>query len=461
MIEPRTPSIPAILALALALAYGALLGCGQPAAPERVFLITIDTLRADHLGLYGYPRGVSPFLDSLGAEGLVFDKAYSSCSHTAPSHASLFTGLQPAQHRVLQNGEGLADSLLTLAELFQKQGYTTAGFTTVAFLKELQAGFDNFHNRTRYFPAEAILGEAMDWIRSRPRDDKLFVWIHLFDVHQWIRRAHLDESALEELQGRSDLAGQELLAYLEREHGTGLARGAEKIIDAVDRYDGQLLSTDRQLRRFFETLETEKLSDDALWIVTSDHGEGLGNHDYMGHGISIYEEQIRVPLIFHFADQRFPPGRIKSLARLVDIAPTLARLVGTSFADQVIPPVGQSLMPLLKDPNSAWSVRTAFSQRRPADEMRLTQGWAPGDVFALSAERYKVIGHSEGDHEIFDLRQDPFELDNLAADPPEEAARMLEALLRGFRAMNAQGQQMGEGTINPEYIEELKSLGYL
>ncbi len=127
-------------------------GCGAPQTPpQRIILVTIDTLRADHLGTYGYPRGVSPFLDGLADRSVVFDLAFSSCSHTAPSHASLFTSLQPAQHNLLINGEQLDDWLLTIAEVLSQQGYRTAAFTPVKFLNGRAAGFNRFGALSRGF----------------------------------------------------------------------------------------------------------------------------------------------------------------------------------------------------------------------------------------------------------------------------------------------------------------------
>ena len=435
----------------------AICGCRSPSpAPERVFLITIDTLRADHLGLYGYPRETSPFLDSLGGEGLVFETAYSSCSHTAPSHASLFTSLYPAQHRVLRNGEELHDSLPTLAQLFRERGYRTAAFTTTSFLKGLDSGFDHFHHETEFHPAADLLGRAADWIRARDPREKLFVWIHLFDVHEWSVGEHLDKEALATIRSRGP-KGAAFLGYLSREHGVDLKFGQAKVRRAVDRYDAQILSVDRELRRFFDATPAPC----GLWIVTSDHGEGLGNHRHMGHGKTLYEEQIRVPLLFYFADRRYAVRRIGGLARLVDVAPTLAELLGTSFEGAGIPPAGRSFLPLFEDPGTPWEVRTVFAQRRPADELRLKQGWIPGEVYALRTDRYKVIGHSGGENEVYDLTVDPFELENLAASGDAELERLLEGLERSYRGLVEQGEHLGHGEINPEYVEELRALGYL
>ena len=454
-------ALAAVLVTALATVL-AVSGCGRgPEPPERVFLITIDTLRADHLGLYGYGRDVSPFLDSLGERGVVFERAYSSCSHTAPSHASLFTALHPAQHRVLQNGEELHDAALTIAEIYRDQGYATGAFTTVNFLRGLEAGYQTFENEQRFFPADHILGQALDWIRGHETDAKLFVWIHLFDVHQWYKPEQVDAEALAEIEA----LGEPLEMWAERRaerHGTSYTlHSPEKLRDAIDRYDAQILSTDRAIERFFQTLETEDLAENALWIVASDHGEGLGNHEYMGHGKTIYDEQIRVPLLVYFTDGRTAPRRVPGMVSLVDVAPTLAELVGASFDEQIIPPAGRSLLPWISGDPEARPARTTFAQRRPADERRLKEGWTPGDVYALQGPRYKVIRSTEGHIELFDLESDPFELVNRAGEDLAEKGQLLEGLERQITAMERQGELLGSGEINPAYVEELRALGYL
>ena len=152
--------------------------------PDRIFLITIDTLRADHLGTYGYPRGLSPFLDSLAEKGVVFTDAQSSISHTAPSLASMFTGLQPAQHRLLRNGQRLAPAILSLAEVLKEKGYNTAAFTPLRFLRGVSQGFDHFP-LNKYDSAPGILRRASEWLAARPAGEKLFLWVHLYDVHEW------------------------------------------------------------------------------------------------------------------------------------------------------------------------------------------------------------------------------------------------------------------------------------
>lgn len=451
--------------LLAATALAAACACAPPEPPKRIFVVTIDTLRADHLGLYGYPRGTSPFLDSLGARGIVFESVFASCSHTAPSHASLFTGLQPAQHRLLQNGETLPEPVVTLASLLKERGYKTAGFTTVSFVKGLSAGFEEFSYEETFHDSAEILGRAEDWVRRQGAEQPFFVWIHLFDVHQWNEDDQIDREALREIRTKSDVEGPELVKLLREKFGDPFAGRIPKakILRAVNRYDGQILSVDRHLADFFARIEAEGLMDGSLWVVASDHGEGLGNHDHMGHGKSIYNEQTRVPLLFYFADGRYEPRRLDGLFRLVDVAPTIAETAGTSFESQVLPMAGRSFLGVLAE-NRPWTVETAFSQRRPADERRLHLGWEPGEVFALQSRDFKVIAKTEGQHEVYDLGSDPFELHDLAGepDPPAEKERMLRELVRMYRKMVQQGEErLGSSEIDPEFVEELKALGYL
>ena len=450
-------------------------GCGESAppsppqppepatpAPQRIFIVTIDTLRADHLGLYGYPRPTSPFLDDLGARSVVFETAYASCSHTAPSHASLFTGLQPAQHRLLENGQPLPATIRTLAQVLAEKGYRTAGFSPVSFILGAASGFETMEHETAYRPASEIFGNALAWLRAQPDDEKLFVWVHLYDVHEWSHDRKVDEKTLRRIR-QAGPSGEELLSQLEREHGLP-ADGRiprSKVLSAVNRYDGQLLSVDSALRSFFETTSAEGLAADAVWAITSDHGEGLGNHDHLGHGKTIYEEQTHVPLVLYATDGRWQARRVAGLFRLVDVAPTLAEVAGTSF-DQVLPLAGRSFLPVLRDSEHSWDVDSVYTQRRPADERRLGEGWTPGEVFALRTPQWKVIAKTEAAAEVYDMQADPFELRDLADDPSiQESDRLLRQLAHLYRQMTAESDHLATGEINPQFFDELKALGYL
>jgi len=439
-------------------------GCVAPdEPPQRIVLITIDTLRADHLGCYGYPRGVSPFLDDLAERSVVFDLAISSCSHTAPSHASLFTSLQPPQHRLLVNGERLDDRLLTVAKVLSDQGYQTAAFTPMLFLAGLEAGFDHFGAAESYEPATAVFERALRYLDTVGAESRTFLWIHLFDVHEWRTPKRLDRRSVRWVIENSDPRRQELLSWLRQEHGLPqkLDKLGVSIVQAVNRYDGQLYSVDQALRSFYQELGDRGLLEESVWFVTSDHGEGLGNHHHLGHGRSIYEEQIHVPLLVHSPSGRFKSRRVAELVRLVDVAPTLAALAGSSMDGQPIPVVGHSLVGLLRGRDDGWQVSEAFVQRRPADQRRIDQRWIPGEVYATRSSERKLIISTQGPCELYDLSTDPFELDNICAPTDPSTAELLRLLTESFEVMQLQGEGVHSGAASPEVIEELKALGYL
>jgi len=439
-------------------------GCVAPQAPsQRIILVTIDTLRADHLGAYGYPRGVSPFLDGLANRSVVFEQAFSSCSHTAPSHASLFTALQPAQHRLLVNGELLDKQLLTIAELLSERGYRTAAFTPVKFLNGLTAGFDHFSSSKSYEPADAVLTRALEWLKENGADTKSFVWIHLYDVHEWVAPKHLHRKEVRWVRENAELQGGELRQWLIEHRGlpTDLSEGGPQIVRSMNRYDGQLYAVDQAMERFYGQLGAHQILDGSIWFITSDHGEGLGNHHRMGHGRYIYDEQIRVPLLVHSPTDGLAIGRVPKMVRLVDLAPTIADLVGSSMETQAIPVVGQSILPLLHDPRAGWTITETFAQRRPADERRIKEGWLPGDVYATRSHDRKLIINGNGPCEYFDLGADPFEIDNICDPSEPDVAELLRLLAGVYDGMQSQGETVHSGAASPEVLEELKALGYL
>jgi arylsulfatase A-like enzyme len=406
---------------------------------------------------------VSPFLDGLAEQSVVFEQAFSSCSHTAPSHASLFTALHPAQHRLLVNGEQLDPQLLTIAELLSQQGYRTAAFTPVKFLNGLTAGFDHFGSSQAYEPAEAVLARAFEWLEKAPADERSFAWIHLFDVHEWLNPKHLQRQEVRWVRENAKLQGGNLRRWLGEKHGlpADMAGGEVPVVRSINRYDGQLYSVDLALERFYARLGAHELLDGSIWFITSDHGEGLGNHHRMGHGQYIYDEQIRIPLLVHSPSGGVATGRVLEIVGLVDVAPTLAALVGSTMDAQAIPVAGRSILPLLLDRQAPCTATEAFSQRRPADERRIKEGWVAGDVYATRSTDRKLIINSEGSCEYYDLGVDPFEINNVCDPAEPDVADLIHMLTGVFNDMQTQGEAMHSGAASPEVLEELKALGYL
>jgi len=431
--------------------------------PDVVVLVTIDTLRADHLGCYGYPRKTSPFLDRLAADGVIFRNAFSSSSHTTPSHASIFTSLHPVQHKALMNGTTLPESVLTMAEIFDEAGYETAGFFSVNYLEGIGQGFDTFDwatDQTNYYTrtADRTVDNAIGWLRQKKPASRLFLWIHFFDVHAPNKNASdLDlEKALE-----SEDEKKEFINYLAENHGIprDFYKDEQSLFNTFNCYDSEIAFVDRELERLWSMLEEEGLNDNALWIITSDHGEGLGNHHYIEHSKKIYNEQLHVPLIICHGGGEIKPGSVDALVSHVDLLPTLSEMLGFPLKARSKTIQGDSLLSVLERDSSLPGARYSFSQRRPHGKRR--GGWEPGKHYTLQDRNYKYIFHSEGEDEFYHLADDPFESINLVDDSSREKERMRAALQRYYSRLLSESNFSYQTGIKPKYIKTLKSLGYL
>jgi arylsulfatase A-like enzyme len=424
--------------------------------------VTIDTLRADHVGAYGYPRDTTPFLDRLAAEGVLFENAFSASSHTGPSHASMMTALQPFQHGLLENGHPLPPGHRTLADLLAGEGYETAAFTSVGFLSELAQGFDHFDAAWR--TGDATTDAALAWLDARePEAPPFFLWLHLYDPHKLRGPRQKLQSDAERLRLGTPEARRRFLDYLEaRGLPPGYYPSEEVLLERFDLYDAGIRFADRQVARLHSRVR--EVAPGARWIVTSDHGEGMGNHEYDEHGQYLYDEQIRVPLILGGVDG--PPRRERRMVRLVDLYPTVAAWLGrpvtaTGQAPGAPPVQGY---PLLGEPGPAGplSPRLAFGERRPKDRAAHRRRWEDGEVYSLRGRDFKYIHHSEGADELYDLVADPLELRNLAGEAPERTATLREALLAYVGGAGAPGgRRPADEDALREHEKELRALGYI
>ncbi len=460
-------SIPAIALVTLALVATTAAARSEPL--RNLVLVTIDTLRADHLGLHGYPRPTSPFLDLLASRSAVFENAFASTSYTAPAHASLFTSLQPVQHGLLINGHTLDTAIPTLASLLRERGSRTAAFTSVSFLAGLGTGFEELDlpldPAATYRPADRTVDAALEWHRRRSEepdersaDRPFFLWIHLYDVHQYGVRAPVRERYLERMRRDSEERGEKIRAFLESEHGIAGSH-RPKLLERYDRYDAQIAFVDEQLERLFAALEKDTAGE-TLWIITSDHGEGLGNHRFWGHGRYIWNEHLRVPLILYAGERRWAPSRVEALVRHVDLLPTIVELLGVPLDRDALRLEGHSLVPLLEDRDASVPIDFAFAQRRPKGSRTR---WEPGVVIAAQDLRFKYILHSEGPDELYDLASDPRELENLIGEGLPEEQRLLRWLTSQYREKLSDRRYDADASnqIEQQYLEELKALGYV
>jgi arylsulfatase A-like enzyme len=449
----------------------ALLACSATAleAPQVVVLVTLDTTRADHLGCYGYPRPTTPFIDSLAREGVLFETAYSAISHTAPSHATIFTGLYPYQHSIRANGDAFPEGdsaenlgFSTLAERFSAAGYRTAAFTATAFLAPIARGFE-YLNRGggqrgfAYRPAADSVDQVIDWLRLRRHDERLFIWLHLFDPHQPQRAPESDTRAL---AFRDPAAARAFGLATEQRRGIApsLFGTPEELARVYAAYDAELHYADRELRRLHAALRERGALRDAWWIVTGDHGEGMGQHGHREHGRFVYEEQLHVPLVF-WGRGLAAGRRVSGIAHLTDLWPTLATLLGAELRQPAHRLPGISLLDALA--GARLPARQVFAERRPRDEERIS--WEPEEPFAIFDQDWKYIAKSEGEDELYDRRSDPLELRNLIARPSPVRERLETAARSAWARLRAEGSRYSgpRRSLDAAEQEELRALGYL
>lgn len=422
-----------------------LAGCpgdqGAVSAPRNILLLSIDTLRADHLGCYGYARDTSPNLDALAARGVRFDQVVAPAPWTMPSHASLLSGVYPRRHGVRAFGQALPARIPTLASAFRAAGYQTAAVVNFAAMRPLVESFDRAWTvRPGQGDAEAVFAIAAEWLEQDP--SPFFLFLHVYDVHP----PHPPRSPfLEPYDGIVNGSATQIQAFRRGR----LALGADDARHLRDLYDGEIRRLDEQLGRFLERLERDGRLGDTLLAVVADHGEEFFEHGSLGHGHTLHQELLRVPLIL--AGPALPQGlRIDTPVSLLDTAPTLLALVGA-------PPLpgidGIDLSPQWRSPGGPSAGRPLFSEtnhwlgNRDRDLRRAVRR---GPYTLL----YDALSAS---YSLFDLREDPLERVDLAAQRPRVTAalrRVLEPTIPARRRAPAP-------PVPEELVEELGELGYL
>ncbi len=435
-----------------------------PTDPGRsIVLVTLDTVRADHLASYGYPTQTSPFIDSLAAQGVRFANAYTSCSHTAPAHASMFTGLHPVQHLLRANGQPMNPAFRTLAEVFRDLGFQTGAFTSVRFLSSVNEGFEVTRHEScnaLYCPGDHTINLALDWLKTVDASRRFFLWVHLYDPHQ---KQNARSSYIDQIKDQQGTPTIDPLGFFVQSHGIPLNayRDRQRLLGAMTRYDAQIRFADDQLRRLYAFMDDKGLNRNALWIVTADHGEGLGNHGYKGHGKYIYNEQLRVPLIFHSTAGDLNARVVPEPVQHVDLFPTLSELERFPASPTPLTLPGISLVSALKG-IAPLPTRPIYAERRArSDRDTISRDWETGDIYALQSGAFKYIVHSQGNDELFNLEADRFELTNLASTPSPDRDRMRALAVAHYEQLRANTLKVKELPLKEEFMDELKALGYV
>jgi arylsulfatase A-like enzyme len=444
----------------------------EPSEPVRsatpsLVIIALDTTRADHLTVYGYPRLTSPALQRLAWEGARFDRAYAPSASTAPSHASLFTGRDPLAHGVQKNGLALDERNETLAELLAGAGFQTAAVVS-SFVLNRKFGFAQgfeFYDAD-FAPGEATVStnaweghpvargafdrrgdhttrRAIRWLRERDADRPFFLFVHYFDPH-------LPYGPPEPYLSRFGFDGAPV----------PLPRKGEVDL-AVRRYDGEVAFVDAQVARLMEALEVEQLTERTLVVVTADHGEGLMDHGILSHGVFLYDEAVRIPLIMRWPGELAAGTVISEPVTLLDIVPTVLELLRLPGAPRL--PHGRSLATALRGEAILDPGRRIYFQRRPYERQDLEmwgKATVEGSLFGIRSGRWKYVeGTHDDTRELFDLDSDPGELRNLSAERMEEAAeqsRRIDTWRRSYPALAHDVPALSESD-----REALESLGYV
>lgn len=416
----------------------------------KIVLITVDALRQDHLSCYGYYRKTSPNIDKTAAKGIVFNNFFSPSSWTSPSMASLFTSEYPINHGVIHGfchdgkvyrQELLAEEFVTLAEILKRNGYATFGATANLHLAKhlgFAQGFNYFYCG-RFENAEKINSVVLSWKKYLSKCKKYFLWIHYIDPHDpyaarlpWIKEYY---PLFNTKKGLSSLGMKKLKKI------PSLKKGSEDLKCLIALYDSEINYVDHHLGRLIDELNLDK---NSLIIITSDHGEGFLEHNFIGHINKLYNELIKIPLIIKLPDS----NKKKIINRegvITDIMPTILGVLGISFngdSKDGVNLFGESLMPdrfLFSEISTFWLFQKSI----------FTKEW-----------KY-----------IYDYMCQREELYNLAADREESANLILKEPLRGKEMKDTLDRWMAssdkfqavEKEIEPDkgMVNKLKAMGYI
>lgn len=412
----RFRSLPALLICAAAFAFAQT----PPVKPD-ILLITIDTLRADRLGCYGYAGAQTPNIDRLASSGIQFTNAVSHVPLTRPSHISIFTGLYPFQHGIRDNiAPPLSAKIPTLTEILKKQGYVTAAFVSSFVINSqsgLNRGFDTYEDRfdPEKQPTQFALnlekrgGETFEefagWFKSKPKGPT-FAWVHLYDPH-------------------FPYESPQPYASRFKEHP----------------YDGEIAYADDIVGKILKLISPQ-----TLVILASDHGESLGEHGEGAHSYFIYDATLHVPLMIRWQG-KIAPAKVAMQVRLVDLFPTVLDLLGLPVPKTS----GASLKPWLLNPQKADPQLLSYSETLTP---YLHFGWS--QLLGVRGRGWKYIDAPR--MELYDLQKDPHELTNVAGGNKTRAAE-LKKWLADSGAVNTPAASPAP-ELDPETLEKLASLGY-
>jgi choline-sulfatase len=436
-----------------------------------VVIVSIDTLRADHCSVYGYRRETTPYLDLLSQEGALFEDAYAPMGQTSPSHSTLFTGDYPLKHGVIRNGRVLPEDRTTLAERLSELGYDTAAFVS-AFPMErrfgLNQGFATFDDvfplaqqtiDLRSWEGEVLqhgfdrrgdftLVKAREWLAGKAgASPPFFLFVHLFDPHT---------------------------PYKPPRRAVELVLGGEPIVGKLEAtkaaYDGEIRFVDGIVGRILQQLKDIDAEENTIFIVTSDHGEGLMQRGYLLHGLTVHEEEVKVPLLVRWPGKIQAGLRVRGPVTVADVVPTLLGLIGEAPASDFD---GLDLSGTLTKSERVPLNRPVFFMRPNFEKTTIGSGWSGtlpdgrkppripvhGAHYGVRLDEWKyIVAPEEGTAQLYNLRTDPQETNEISARHEAIAKTMRGHIDRWLEANPA--ESAADELLDKETLKALEALGY-
>ncbi len=414
-----------------------------------IVFISIDTLRADRLSCFGYPKNTSPEIDRISKEAVSFNNAMICSTFTAPSHASMLTGLYPSSHGNLTNGYVLPAANLTLAEALKKSGYNTAAFVAAKGILGKQfgfaQGFDYFsEGDTGTRKAEEVTVELLNWLDQFAEKDKFFIWVHYYDVHcDYKAPAPYYNMYYSDYAGGLDPTSKCGKADYNK---MDLNEDDFSFINAL--YDGEIRYVDHSIGILYRKLLKLGIMDHTIFIITSDHGELLGERELIGHNLSVYDTEIVVPLIIRHPELesagKIIPDQVESIA----IMPAILDMVDVKV-DRNYDAAG--LFPLLKNKE----LKTGVGYSETAMEKGMEQF-----VCSRTVEWKCIWNETSNNFELYSLQDDPGELNNLADEEKPLTDLQKNAFLQWTETKKKYSRDKLQ-EISESVKDNLKTLGYV
>ncbi len=442
-------------------------GSGGTVSRPHVVMITVDTLRADHLSSYGYHLKTSPRIDRLASEGVRFDRAHAAIPMTGPSHFSMFTGRYPQEHGARINGVAIPDDSkwLTIPQVLRKFGYSSAAFVSawplIGRLTHFDDKFDHFDDDLdRSYQllhsmrwAEDVTPKAISWLDEYKDDKNIFMWVHYFDPH-------------EPYNLRDDFANPEQLGA----PSEAVSRYSKEVAERVRKYDSEIGYADKHIGKLLDRLDDHGLTDNTLVVLVADHGEGLGEHGFVGHGRWLTESVVHVPWIMKLPGTIDAGTTIEQNVSALDLAPTILDLTVPEYRKQSeisVAFAGRSQLKAIRE--GATPTQRTVRYVSFAGKKGLAPGWLSWmwiNNGGLPLKMGKVEGTMKtvwtpGDEKfrVHDLAKDPFEFEPVELTPDDRKYKFeMAAFERWYESTDLEET---EAKLSKRDSEILESLGYL